>query len=803
MEGKAGVMPPFRGYMTVVSQELARLMESSKIDDAVGLVRAMRRQLEPREAATTFGMGQILRDGESLSDFLRSIIHNNDKAAALIACNFQAAARLPEVRTQPDRLSFQRYNGIKCQLFQEWENRGGWAAPVDVFDELIKGIARPGGLGSTRGLWLPLLHDILARMGPAEQRDLAKWAAKQKDPGISVVAAELTLAQSLLDATEPALTDPAGTRLPAKSPQAGKTFASAAASSAALLKDETIASHVRLSLAAFFTAAYPGLLNDETLQTWALAAAQAWHDGTPVSVFEMESLFGAASVLPINESWNQTCRLVLERWSQREQVIREKRMRYVESGFPPFILRFAARSGASNLVEPLLKQSYGYDTQRYVSILLECGDWQHAVDPRLSLSLSSLSSRANEPIGWLPASAETLKGMERYPIEDALLSEVIALNADDLATRFLYPHHQWPDRDRRFEDFVKKLPSTPKPSKPEKMALPLVALGLENTPAALDLLPQFDELAKGFTPDSLGGDQSRMHIWSDFLAIHAALNLARGDGTLADAYYERLKTDPEIQRRNSSNTLLSDFRHTLFFCLSQLWQAGEARDPAKISALALLKEPPSKNYDASHFSVQLITSALKSWQSALTAEPLPAEMTSDIKDNRIVLEVVTAIGGSGKSRLSFQQRLNLFTSLSGRSDLLNYSSQTWDNLVHRHYFTSEELLKEQAALMKAAPSLSPYHLNDLAEYMRRHNADETAAAAWAMAARQTPNPKEASYFFNRCLLDRAATLIHLKKINEAQKCLGELNEKYLPAYNRRLQAALLRLLAPPAPAPAK
>jgi hypothetical protein len=803
IEGKAGVTPPFRGYMTVVAQELARLMESSKIDDAVGLVRAMRRQLEPRDAASTFGLGQILREGESLSDFLRVINNNSDKAAALIACNLQAAARLPEVRTMPDRLSFQRYSGTKCQLFQEWENRGGWAAPVDVFDGLIKDIARLGGLGSTRGLWLPLLHDILARMGPAEQRDLAKWAAKQKDSGISVMAAELTLAQSLLEATEPAIADPAGTRLPAKSQQAGKTFASAAASSAALLKDESIATHVRLSLAAFLTAAYPGLLNDESLQTWALAAAQAWHDGAPVSVFEMESLFGAASVLPINESWNQTCRLVLERWSQREQIIREKRMRYVESGFPPFILRFAARSGASNLVEALLKESYGYDTQRYVSILLECGDWQHAVDPRVLLSLSSFSSRTIDPIGWLPANAEALKGMERYPIEDALLSEVIALNADDLTTRFLYPHHQWPDRDRRFEDFVKKLPSTPKPSKPEMLALPLVALSLENTPAALDLIPQYDEVAKVFMPDSLQGNQSGLRIWTDFLAIHAALHLARGDATLADTYYQRLKDDPAILKRNSSGTILSDFRHTLFFCLSQLWQAGEARDPAKISALALLKEPPSKDYDANHFSIQLITFALKSWQSALKAEPLPAEKTSGVKDNRILLEVVTAIGGSGKSRLSFQQRLDLFTSLSGRSDLLNYTSQTWDNLVHRHYFTSEELLKEQAALMKAAPSLSPYHLNDLAEYMRRHNADETAAAAWVMAARQTPNPKEASYFFNRCLLDRAATLIHLKKINEAQKCLGELNEKDLPAYNRRLHTALLRLLSPQSPAPAK
>jgi hypothetical protein len=393
--------------------------------------------------------------------------------------------------------------------------------------------------------------------------------------------------------------------------------------------------------------------------------------------------------------------------------------------------------------------------------------------------------------------------MERYPIEDALLSEVIALNADDLTTRFLYPHHQWPDRDRRFEDFVKKLPSTPKPSKPEMLALPLVALSLENTPAALDLIPQYDEVAKVFMPDSLQGNQSGLRIWTDFLAIHAALHLARGDATLADTYYQRLKDDPAILKRNSSGTILSDFRHTLFFCLSQLWQAGEARDPAKISALALLKEPPSKDYDANHFSIQLITFALKSWQSALKAEPLPAEKTSGVKDNRILLEVVTAIGGSGKSRLSFQQRLDLFTSLSGRSDLLNYTSQTWDNLVHRHYFTSEELLKEQAALMKAAPSLSPYHLNDLAEYMRRHNADETAAAAWVMAARQTPNPKEASYFFNRCLLDRAATLIHLKKINEAQKCLGELNEKDLPAYNRRLHTALLRLLSPQSPAPAK
>jgi predicted Zn-dependent protease len=803
MEGKAAVMPPFRGFMPVVSQELAQLMEAGKRDKAVGLIRAMRLQLEPRDAASVFGTRSYFRDGETLSEFLRAVLLNSDKAATLLACELQAAAHLPEVRIPYDRMSLQKNSAIKGQLLIEWENRGGWAAPAVVFDALLKDIAKLADLASTRGLWLPVLHDMLARMGPLEQREMAAWGAKQKDSGIKLVTAELALAQALLDATAPAFADPASTRLPAKTPQAGKSFASAAASSVALLKNESIPPHVRLSLAAFLTATYPGLLDDGTLQTWGQAAAQAWHDGAPVTIFELESLLNAVSVLPVNESWNRISKLVLERWTQREEIMQQKKTRYIETTFHPFVLRFAARSGDSAVLRSMLRGNPGQETRRFTSILLESGDWMRAIEPLPLQSISSILSKPQDSIGWLPASAETLTRLRHHAIENALLAEVVSLDADDIATRCLYPHQQWPDRSKRFEAFVKKLHSAPKPLKPESLAPVLVTLGFENTPAALDLLPQFDELAKVMQSDSFPQQPSGIRIWTNFLAIHAALKMARGDASLADTYYERVKNDLTVGRSGNLDTVQSNFRHTLFHCLAQLWQVGQARDLAKISRLSLLADAAKNQSSSNAFMIPQISFALKSWQSALKGEPLPSELISDIKDYGLLLDLATAIAGSGKTRLSFKQRLHLFTQFSGRTDIATYTSQIWDNLVLRQYFTAEELLKERAAILKVAHLLAPSHLNDFAMYMRRHNVDDTAVAAWAIAAKQPPTSKASAYFFHRCLLDRASALIHLKKFNDAKECLSELNEKELTASNRLLHTSLLKLLSQQAPAPAK
>ncbi len=803
IEGKPAVMPPFRGFMTVVSQELVQLMEEGKRDKAVGLISAMRLQLEPRDAASVFGTRSYFRDGETLSEFLRAILLNSDKAATLLACELQAAAHLPEVRIPYDRMSLQKSSATKGQLLIEWENRGGWAAPAVVFDALLKDIAKLADLASTRGLWLPLLHDMLARMGPLEQREMAALGAKQKDSGIKLVTAELALAQALLDATAPAFADPASTRLPAKTPQAGKSFASAAASSVALLKDESIPAHVRLSLAAFLTATYPGLLDDGTLLTWGQAAAQAWHDGAPVTVFELESLLNAVSVLPVNESWNRISKLVLERWTQREEIMQQKKTRYIETPFHPFVFRFAARSGDSAVLRSMLRGNPGQETRLFTSILLESGDWMRAIEPLLLQYISSILSKPQDSIGWLPASAETLTRLRHHAIEKAMLAEVVSLNADDIATRCLYPHQQWPDRGKRFEAFVKKLPSAPEPLKPESLAPVLVILGFENTPAALDLLPQFDELAKVLQSDSFPQQPSGIRIWTNFLAIHAALKMARGDASLADTYYERVKNDLTVGRSGNVDTAQSNFRHTLFHCLAQLWQVGEARDLAKISRLSLLADAAKNQSSSNEVMIPQITFALKSWQSALKGEPLPSELISDIKDYGLLLDLATAIAGSGKTRLSFKQRLHLFTQFSGRTDIATHTSQIWGNLVLRQYFTAEELLKERAAILKVAHLLAPSHLNDFAMYMRRHNVDDTAVAAWAIAAKQPPTSKVSAYFSHRCQLDRASTLIHLKKFNDAKECLSELNEKELTSSNHVLHTSLLKLLSQQAPAPAK
>ncbi|MCX6851263.1 MAG: hypothetical protein NTY98_20340 [Verrucomicrobia bacterium] len=539
------------------------------------------------------------------------------------------------------------------------------------------------------------------------------------------------------------------------------------------------------------------------MQTWGQSAAQAWHDGAPVTVFELDSLLNAVSVLPVNESWNRISKLVLERWNQREEIMKQKKTRYIESTFHPFVLRFAARSGDSAVLASMLRGNPGQETKRFTSILLESGDWMRAIEPLFLQYISSILSKTQDSIGWLPASAETLTKLRHHAIENALLAEAVALDADDIATRCLYPHQEWPDRGKRFEAFVKKLPSAPKPLRPESLAPVLVTLGFENTPAALDLLPQFDELAKTLRSDSLPQQQSGIRIWTNFLAIHAALKMARGDASLADTYYERVKNDPTVERGGNADTARSDFRHTLFHCLAQLWQVGEARDPAKISRLSLLADTATNQSSSNQLTISQITFALKSWQSAIKGEPLPSAMISDIKDYGLLLEFATAIAGSGKTRLSFQERLHLFTHFSGRTDIATYTSQIWNHLVMRQYFTSEELLKERAAILKVAHLLAPSHLNDFAMYMRRHNIEDTAEAAWAIAARNPATTRSATYFSNHCVLDRASTLIHMKKFNDAKECLSELNEKDLAASNRLLHTTLLKLLSQPAPTPAK
>lgn len=809
MEGKQGVMPPLRGLTVIVSRELARLMNTAQTDAAVDLVRAMRRQIEPEDAASLFGTTTHFCDGEGLSDFLHKIILTSDHAPALIACQLQAAVRLPEIRIMSGRLSQQGYTGTKNPLLQVWETCGGWAAPADVFGSFIQDIAKFGALEKTRGLWLPILHDTLVYSGPNAVHELTAWFARQTAPGIKIVNDELLLAKSLLEATQPALVEPHVIRLPGKSPQAEKAFAAAAMRAAELLNDETIPSHVRLSLAAFLTANYPGLLDDESLQIWGLAAAQAWNHGSPITKFEIETLLNAASVLPVNDRWNRICKLALERWSQREAIMSKRSAYYYETDLYLSIYRFAARSGASSILERLLKKRYGYDSRRSAGILLECGDWKHATEARLRLSLYSITARTSKTSGWLPASMETLKSLKKAPLEDALLAEAIALDADDLKTRMLYPRQQWPGRDKRFADFVKKLIAAPKPVSPEKRAHTLTALGLENTPAALALLPQFDELAKVFMPDSLPDDQAGMRCWTDFLAVHAALKLARGDASLADAYFQRIKTDLTVRQRygSSAGAAEADFRHTLFYCLTQLWQAGEARDPGKIAGLALLDD--DSNYSDPNRFIPLLKFALQSWRSILKAEPLHAEVTfksNSFEQNALLLDLATAIAGSGKTRLPFEKRLSLFTQLSNRMNLSNLHDHSWSKLVQRGFFTSDELLKQRASIIQVAPLLLHYHLHDLALYMRMHDAPETAEAVWSAAVKlvkPSGNTSFSSYYSFDYELERAAIFIRQKKFMEARKCFEGPDEKDLAIFSSRLHTSLLKLLSQQAPAPAK
>jgi predicted Zn-dependent protease len=796
MAQKPGLAEPCRGRAFVVLQEITRLMKAAKADKAVNLVRALRSQLEPQNAAEFFGKGRYRRDGEKLSDFLRQPKVHAGQETAVIACLFQAAARLPEVRMMPEGMRPQTFIYGSEVVFAEWERRGGHAAPAAAFDALVQEVAKLIPLDNTAGLWLPQLHDALTRMGPQELRELTDWTAKQSTGSLKVVVEEFKLAKTLIDVTQPLTAEPHSTRLLLPgSPKSEKVFAATAKETATLLRNEKILPHVRLALAAFLTSTYPGLLDEETRQHWGAAAARAWHEGRPITRSELETLLNGTAVLPMTATWWRTCDLVLQRWQQREAIMEVGKIRYIENDQYPFLMRFAARSENEPMLTKLLKQGND-DIRLTTGILLESSDWRHACEDRLRTAYHSLPSFFREARGWLPPTAEQVKAMQSAPLEDALLAEVLALDTNDDATRMLYPQQSWPSRDQRFETFAKKLSFTPLPTQAMERAETLVKLGLEHTPAALALLPQFDAVSKVIMADSIKENRSGLRLWTDFLALHAALKMAGGDYATADSHLQRLKTDPFVVKKQGSSTesIESEFRHTLFFCLVQLWRAGMAREPAKIARLLVLNHVSQESY-YSRFPVPVLKFALEAWQSVLKNEsPPPIDSTAKLQnrtEQHLIIALTAAIGGAGKQRLTFQQRLQFYARLLGQSSLLEYVPATVDLLTQQHYFDKEELLKQRDSVVTATQMLPSEHLSALASFMRRHDALGTAATLWEMAAKQTSRSSSAP---NRYRLNRASTLMRLKKFDEARECLGELDEKdSLPA-NLQQRDALIKLM---------
>lgn len=795
LAGKRDAPQPFRGYASVMKIELTRLMKSGKQDEAMKLLSGLRDQIETPEN-TNLGP----RHDERLSSFLRTTqtISHAD-SPALFACQMRAGASLPGVRIISGVRHPQGSSGEMSVLFPLWEQRGGWAAPRKVFGKFMEEAAEHR-IDGTTGLWLPLLHDMLVSLGVLERRELAEWAQKQTQPTLRPVAHELKIALALVEATEPMFGDPLGARRLISTP-ATKAFTAAGKEASAMLRDEKIAPHIRLALAAYLVGIHPGLLEEETVQTWALAAAQAWHDDQPITRFDLEGLLNAASVLPMTETWQRTCALVIKRWNQREEIFRQTKVRTIESGYLPFILRFACRSGDEATLASILKNYRTYGLSLINGILLENGDWKHAATLKRS-ALSNESSHFIKRNGWLPPDEAALKSMRAESGEDALLAEVMALAADDNNTRLLNPKAQWPEHDARLAAFAKKLAATPLPTQAWQRAQTLVILGLEHPMAALPLLPQYEAVSRLFLSDSLGEEESDHRIWTDFLAVHAALKIAQKDFSQADASFKRLQTDAKIINRYGSpaSSMEGWFRSTLLQCLARLWAAGLAREPEKLLKLAVLLPFASRSSEYGQISITTSLSCLQAWKSALKQEPLPAkppEKPESINNSTHLVACLAAIAGSGKSRLSFQQRLALFVRISGQTNLASYEPRIWLVLTQHRFFTVDELIKNSAAIMEYTSFLAPAHLENYALFARQHGAFETAAAMFSKAAERWSAMENSPPHFHpdRCLAKRAAVLIRLKDFTEARRCLDQMNPQRADASTAAMHQALMKMTA--------
>ncbi len=810
LAGRREVPSPFRGYTIAVRNELLRLLESSRPGDLVKFVLALSRRLDPEDTSTLFAKEPYFRTGGPISYFFQSQLRfDSEESPALLACQMLAAANLPEVRLEPVSSSSQSPVKLADQLFHIWEHRGGWAAPKAVWTDFMQQVARYD-TGNTRGLWLPVLHSTLVQMGVQERREVAEWAAEQGGPGLQTIRHECRIALDLIQSTEPMFGWLDGPYQPlAASPSAMKTWAAATREARALLKDEQIKTHVRLELAAWLTAAYPGLLDEEARQSWGLAAAKSWHDGAPITRHELADLLNSAAVLPVNDTWKQTSSLVLERWDQLEAIIRSTRVRYLDQVLYHAIVRLSASSENTAAVEKLIN-AYGTNhINEFTGILLEKGDWQHAIRLKSRSTLPSYNASSKRH-GWLPPTEATLREMQAANLEDALLAEVISLAADDTATRILYPEAHWQPRRERLAAFAKKVAASPLPEQPVQRAQTLVILAKEQPESALILLPQFDAISKVITSDSLGEYSFSERYWVDFLAVHAALKTATGDFAAADASLERLRTDRGIINRHgtSTNSLGGYFRSTLFQCLTHFWAAGTAREPEKLLQFATLSGAESSSSDYGFLSLPALQSSISAWQVALKQEPLPAgsaDPTLGVINVENLMEFLSAMAGTGKQRLPFPQRLALIARMSGQTKFYSPKHNFWSQLVQYKIFTTDELLKNKEAVLKISSSFAPAHLEDYAQLIREQGMFKAASQLYACALERWSQSKSTSIasYTQRCVIGRVEMLIRLGDLEEGRQCLGQYNETLLNPIVLARRAILLKLLSPNAPAPVR
>ncbi len=830
LAGRTDVQQPFRGRTLVVKNELAGLMKAGRQDEVPKLLNCLRQVIEYRGTGDVHrlallqpsydarqmieyrSMGDLApRHERYLSDFFRIILRFNDAdSAALFACQMLAAARMPGVRVISGERHPQGSNSDSSTIFPLWDQRGGMAAPKAVFADFMREVSQHG-IEGTRGLWLPILHDMLANLGREERLELAAWAEEQTQAALKIVGHEMRLAAALVEATGPVFDDLLGARrLVSASPAKAKAFTAAAKEAHEMLRDKTIAAHIRLSLAGYLCGVHPGLLDEATLQTWALAAAQAWHDDQPVTPFEMEALLNAAAVSSANETWKRTATLVLDRWKQREEMFRQTKRRNISRSYFPFVLRFACRSGDEGVLTAFYPAYARYDLRRVHSILMECGGEEA---PRLSLRATPdvAYSHGHFWDAWLPPDETTLQAIRAVSNEDALLAEVTALCADDDATWVLFPEKSGQPRyDERLAAFAKKLAATPLPEQVLQRAQTLAVLGKAHPAAALPLLPQFETIDKVFLSDSPGEEDSNSRHWADFLAVHTALKLARNDLAGAEACFKRLKTDPTIVSRHDSYTPEEDrYRETLEECLLRLWSHGMAREPGKLGEFSALKDRGHYSSGSRFLSPRMFQSCLAAWSLALDQAPIPAlkgEIYTflEAQQRARLVKCLAAIAGDGKRRLTFQQRLHLFANVSRQNLVTIHSPKICSGLIHHGFFTVEELVRNSGALVRQAPAFPALLIEELAAVLLRQGDLKTASALLASAAERWEAERQGASIYNgdRCLADRAAILIRLKDHAEARRCLDQIqNAGKVPAIAAK-RDAIFKML-PPDPTPAK
>lgn len=805
LEGRAGLPLPFRGRLLVMKNELARLTRSGMQDEAVKLLDGLRRLIDVQREDDFYP-----KYDRHTSDLLQSILYAYDDASAVIlACQMHAAARLPGLRCGPASRHPQGPSMPQGVVSRLWEQRGGMAAPKAVFAELMLEAASHG-LGGTDGLWLPLFHDFLAGLGAAERLQLGQWAQETTIPALQSAAREMRLALALVRGSDPAFDEPLGARRRAPASGGDKAFTSAAAEVAAMLKDEKIAPHIRLQLAGYLVGIHPGLLEDEAVQTWALAAAQAWHDDQPVTRFELEGLLNAAAVLPVNELWKRTSNLVLARWKLREETQRKTRRRTIQRTFYPFVLRFACRAGDEEVAATLLAEEGKYDALRLHGVLMECGGLKKAspLDLRARNDSYDYGERWQ---GWLAPSEAALDALRASSEEDALLAEALALSADDTATwALLGGKSDRKPREERLTSFAKKLARLSPSSVPFQRAQTLAVLGKAHSVAAVPLLPQFDAVAKNFLPDSLGKSNASSATWAEFQAVHMALKLAGGDWKGAEAVFQLLQAGGGARWSSDSQAVIFFF-DAFDECMTALWSQGFVREPDRLLELSLFKESNGSPSSSRAVLVRLIRSSLESWSAVLKRDPdekssedAPYRLSESAKIKKFVLRVA-AISMTGKNRLSFSQRLDLFDRVSQQIRVDVSSSTIWSKLVHHGFFTTDELVLNAKLLVQRAPRFPTSYVEEMAAMLTRSGALEPAAELLATASASWADGSQgavSTYRQDRCLADQAALLIRLRKFEEARRCLDQINLAGKTPVSRERHEALMKML-PPAPAPAK